>query len=100
MTLAEFIAVNGFKYLVIGLVDWQTDELAQTLAPAPRQFALNGSEYVLISLEPNLISEIADSIVLKGEYEFGFNRGNGKASFLTYDQALTVVSQSDETEVE
>lgn len=101
MTLDEFLAISGNKYLVIGKAVWEQDELAKTVAPDPRHFSLNGTDYTIVSLEPLAIPDlIAYMESQEGQYEFGWTQGNGKASYLTHEQVLELVAlvgeESDE----
>lgn len=96
MTLNDYLAVSGFKYLVVGKANWEADEVARTVAPDPRHFMLDGNEYTIISLEPLSIPQLTAYLESKnGQYEFGWTAGNGKASYLTHQQMLALLATID-----
>lgn len=100
MTLQEYLAVPGNKYLVIGKAVWEQDAVAQQIAPDPRHFQIGASEYTIVSLEPLTIPELIVYMESQsGEYEFGWVQGNGKASYLTHAEVLSLLASiGDEVE--
>lgn len=87
MNLRTFVDSNESKYLVIGTNIWNTDPVAQAMAPDARSFTLNGVTYSIISLDPMGVDRLSIYIESNGgEYEFEFQQGNGKASYLLHSQ--------------
>jgi len=93
VTLNDYLAVPGFKYLVVGKANWEQDEVARSVAPEPRHFKLGETEYTIISLEPFTIPQLTAYMESQsGQYEFGWTLGNGKASYLTHQQMLDLLA--------
>lgn len=91
MTLEEFISSTGNKYATIALSLWQSDELLTSIAPTPRQFTFNGSELVILSLEPHLVQQFIDHV--GGDVSVGF--GLDKPSLLTHQMAIDLLSEKE-----
>lgn len=90
---ASFLSYSGYKYVVIGKAVWENDPVALSIAPNPRHFSLEGTEYTIISLEPLSIPELLSYMEAQnGQYEFEWNIGNGKASFLVHEQILALLN--------
>lgn len=101
MNLNEYLAVPGFKYLVVGRVNWEADDVARSVAPEPRHFVLGETEYTIISLEPMTIPQLTGYMESQnGQYEFGWTAGNGKASYLTHQQMLDLLATLETEELE
>jgi hypothetical protein len=94
MNLAQYLATPESKYLVVGKSVWEQDDVAKSIAPDPRTFQLNGTEYVILSLDPFTVPQLDAYITAQGgQYEFGFEQGNGKASFMLHSQVLGLLAQ-------
>lgn len=92
MNLAEYLASPESKYLVVGKSVWEQDEVAKSIAPDPRVFTIATTEYVVLSLDPLSVSQLEAYISAQGgQYEFGFEQGNGKASFMLHSQILALL---------
>lgn len=87
----EFISSTGNKYATVLLSLWQADELLTSITPTPRQFTIDGSEFVILSLEPHLVQQFIDHI--GGDVSVGFNPD--KTSLLTHQMAIDLLSEKE-----
>lgn len=88
MTLEEFISSTGNKYATVALSLWQADELLTSIAPTPRQFTIDGSEFVILSLEPHLVQQFIERA--GSDISVGF--APDKPSLLTHQMAIDLLS--------
>lgn len=92
----SFLSFEGNIYLVIGKTVWEQDMLAQQVAPQARIVTIRANDYAIISLEPYSVPDmLAYMDSLNGQYEFEWNAGNGKASFLTHPQILDLLATAE-----
>lgn len=99
MSLESYIATNQSKYAVIGGANYDADPMAQSISSSPRRFILDGTEYVILSLDPASIAGLVEYIQLTGaDVEYAFVKGSGKASLLTHAQAIELMAQADNLE--
>lgn len=89
MTVEEFISSVGNKYATVALSLWQPDELLTLIAPTPRQFTVNGSEFVILSLEPHSVQRFVSHV--GGDVSVGFDVN--KPSLLTHQMAIDLLSE-------
>lgn len=98
MTLTEYLESPESKYGVIRSDSYDADPVAKSISQSPRRFNLNESEFVILSLEPMSVPQLAAyaSQVASG-VEFELTVGSGKVTLLTHSQAIQLLS-SLETE--
>lgn len=97
MNLREYLEIPGNKYVIIGKSVWEQDPVSLQIAPDPRHFTLGSMEYTIVSLEPLGIPELILYMESHdGQYEFGWNIGNGKASYLTHSEILEILKELDD----
>ncbi|WP_423186766.1 hypothetical protein ACO1PK_00695 [Alishewanella sp. d11] len=89
-TLENFIANEQLKFAVITYQSWQTDELAQSLAPRPVVFLFEGVEMVLISISKFQIRQLYDYINGNVEYIYP-TLGSGKVTLLLHSEAEALI---------
>jgi hypothetical protein len=97
MNLEQFLSISGPKYIIVASVVHESDELSKSIAPEPRKFTLDGTEFVAINVEPLYIPELAEYIQRQAGIEFEFVRETGNASFLTHSQVIELL-KGEETD--
>lgn len=98
MSIQRYLATPESKYLVVGKTVWEQDDVAKSIAPEPRTFTLNDTEYVILSLDPLTVPQLEAYIFSQGgQYEFGFEQGNGKASFMLHSEVLNLLKDLEPT---
>lgn len=95
MTLEDFLAQSGPKYVVISRDSFAAQEAAQQLAPEPGSFVFNQVEYVAINVEPVALLDLVAYIQQQASIEFGFTQGNGLVSLLTHTQVLGLIADGE-----
>jgi hypothetical protein len=93
MTLAEYLENHESKYAAIRSDSYDADPVAQSISPAPRRFTLGSTEFVILSLEPLSVPELAAyAEQVANGVEFELTVGSGKVTLLLHSAVIALLS--------
>lgn len=97
MTLAEYLASTESKYAVIRADSYAQDEVAQSISASPRRFTIDGVEFVILSLEPMTVPQLAAyAEQVANGVEFELTVGSGKVTLLLHSEATALLESYQE----